>query len=189
MAWSSFERGINEICALLGFYAASIGSFLPTFRDKSWWLWNFHSGVEDSYHLGRFVLLIDQFTFIFRANSPRWRHYVPPNRPLPFTSRQGAIFTNTCVKTSCLIEDRARTSYYVWRVFYGSVTIIAVFTKAPYWTYFSFRVLWYIKALFTTNKCTILQSVFFLLHVGANKITRTLQNCAFVDLKYFPFCA
>jgi hypothetical protein len=46
--------------------------------------------------------------------------------------------------------------------------------KTPYWTYFSFRVLWYIKALFTTNKCTILQSVFFLLHVAANKITRTL---------------
>jgi len=33
-----FERGVNEICALLGFCAASFGSLLPTFQDKSWWL-------------------------------------------------------------------------------------------------------------------------------------------------------
>ncbi len=31
---SGFECGVNEICVLLGFYAASIGSFLPTFRDN-----------------------------------------------------------------------------------------------------------------------------------------------------------
>jgi hypothetical protein len=31
---SGFERGVNEICALLGFYAVPIGSFLP-FRDDS----------------------------------------------------------------------------------------------------------------------------------------------------------
>jgi hypothetical protein len=30
MIWD-FERGVNEICALLGFCATSIGSFLPTF--------------------------------------------------------------------------------------------------------------------------------------------------------------
>jgi hypothetical protein len=29
---SGFERDANKICDLLGFYAASIGSFLPTFR-------------------------------------------------------------------------------------------------------------------------------------------------------------
>jgi len=32
-----FEHSVSEICTLLGFYAASIGSFLPTFRDNSWW--------------------------------------------------------------------------------------------------------------------------------------------------------
>jgi len=65
-------------------------------------------------------------------------------------------------------EGCARPSYCVWRVFYGSVKIIAAFTKAPYWTYFSFRAVWYIKTQGNTNKCTILQSVLFLLHVGAN---------------------
>jgi len=29
-----FKQGVNEICALLGFYAAPIGSFLPMFRDN-----------------------------------------------------------------------------------------------------------------------------------------------------------
>ena len=60
-----FERGVNEMCASLGgFYAASIDSFLPTFRDNS--------GVgEDSSHLGRFALSTGQFTCIFGANSPR----------------------------------------------------------------------------------------------------------------------
>ena len=68
---SGYERGVNEICALLGFYAASIGSFLPTFRDNGWWLWHSHSGVdEDSSHVGRFALSTGQFTFIFRAISP-----------------------------------------------------------------------------------------------------------------------
>jgi len=50
---SCFQRGVNEVCALLGFYAAPIGSFLPTLRDNRWCLWNSHSGVgEDSSHLG-----------------------------------------------------------------------------------------------------------------------------------------
>ena len=31
---SGFRRGINEICALLGFHAAQKGNFLPTFRDN-----------------------------------------------------------------------------------------------------------------------------------------------------------
>jgi hypothetical protein len=31
---SVFRRGINEIFALLGCYAAQIGSYLPTFRDN-----------------------------------------------------------------------------------------------------------------------------------------------------------
>ena len=34
---SGLECGVNEICAVLGFYAAPIGSFLPTFQDDSWW--------------------------------------------------------------------------------------------------------------------------------------------------------
>ena len=101
-----FERGVKEIRAFWGgFYAASIDSFLPTFRDNSWWWWNCHSGVgEDSSHLGLFALSTGQFTCIFRANSPRWRHYVPPKRPSPFTSQQGVIFINTCVRMSCLTD-------------------------------------------------------------------------------------
>ena len=31
---SGFRRGVNGICALLGFYAMYGGSFLPTFRDN-----------------------------------------------------------------------------------------------------------------------------------------------------------
>ena len=55
-----------------GFYAASIDSFLPTFRDNSRWWWNSHSGVdEDSSHLGHFALPTGQFTCIFGASSPR----------------------------------------------------------------------------------------------------------------------
>ena len=31
---AGFSRSVNEICALLGFYAAQNGSLLPTFRDN-----------------------------------------------------------------------------------------------------------------------------------------------------------
>jgi hypothetical protein len=31
---AGFSRSANEICALLGFYAAQNGSLLPTFRDN-----------------------------------------------------------------------------------------------------------------------------------------------------------
>jgi hypothetical protein len=31
---SGFPRSVNEVCALLGFYVALSGSFLPTFRDN-----------------------------------------------------------------------------------------------------------------------------------------------------------
>ena len=69
---SHFERNVNEICSLFGFYAASIGSFLPTFRENSWWLWNSHSGVgEDSGHQGCSALSTGQCTFIFRTSSRR----------------------------------------------------------------------------------------------------------------------
>jgi len=62
-SFSGFERGVNEVCTLLGFYAASIGSFFPTFRDNSRWWWNSHSGVgEDASHLGRFAVSTGQFT-------------------------------------------------------------------------------------------------------------------------------
>ena len=80
---SGFKHGVNEICALLGFYAASVGGFLPTFRHNIWWLWNSASGVgEDSSHLGRLALPTVQSTFILRADSSRRRHfYVKLKRP------------------------------------------------------------------------------------------------------------
>jgi hypothetical protein len=31
---SGFRRHVDEICALLGYYAASCGNCLPTFRDN-----------------------------------------------------------------------------------------------------------------------------------------------------------
>jgi hypothetical protein len=31
---SGFRRDVDEICGLLGYYAASCGNCLPTFRDK-----------------------------------------------------------------------------------------------------------------------------------------------------------
>jgi hypothetical protein len=31
---AGFLRGVNDICAVLGFYAAQNASFLPTFRDN-----------------------------------------------------------------------------------------------------------------------------------------------------------
>ena len=71
-AISCFERGVNEVCPLLGFCAASVGSFLATFRDNCCWWWNPHSGVvEDTSHLGLFALSTGHFTFIFRINSTR----------------------------------------------------------------------------------------------------------------------
>jgi hypothetical protein len=33
-AISGFRRDVDEICALLGYYAASNGNHLPTFRDN-----------------------------------------------------------------------------------------------------------------------------------------------------------
>jgi hypothetical protein len=33
-ATSNFRREVDENCALLGYYAASSGNFLPTFRDN-----------------------------------------------------------------------------------------------------------------------------------------------------------
>jgi hypothetical protein len=55
-----FKRGVNEICALLGFYAASIGSLLPTFRERV-------VGGE----ILTAAMSTGQFTFIVWANSPR----------------------------------------------------------------------------------------------------------------------
>ena len=31
---SGFRRDVDEICALLGYYATSSGNYLPTFRDN-----------------------------------------------------------------------------------------------------------------------------------------------------------
>jgi len=100
---SGFGHGVNEICALLGFYAAPIGSFL-LFRDNSWWWWNSDSGVgEHSSHLGHFVLLTVNLppssgptaqdkAAMFRQNvcnpspvdraylTPVWEHHLSQNR-------------------------------------------------------------------------------------------------------------
>ena len=60
-------------------------------------------------------------TVIFRVNIARWRQYVLPKRPLPFTSRQGVIFLNSGVRTSCLTEQKTvpgRVTMYdasLWR--------------------------------------------------------------------------
>jgi hypothetical protein len=40
---SVFRREVDEICAILGYYTASSGSFLPTFRDN---ISAPHSGVN-----------------------------------------------------------------------------------------------------------------------------------------------
>jgi hypothetical protein len=156
---SGFGRGVNEICAVLGFYAALIGSFLPTFWDNHWGWWNSHSDIgEDSSHLGRFALSTGQYTFIFRASSPRWRHC---SAETSVTLHQGTgrnLHQHLCVNVMAdRIEDGTGLSYCVWRVFCVSVTIIAAFTKMPFWTYFSFLAL-YIKT--NTNKCSNLQSVY-----------------------------
>ena len=34
LQFSGFRRGVNEICALVEFYAASVGSLLSLFRDN-----------------------------------------------------------------------------------------------------------------------------------------------------------
>jgi hypothetical protein len=67
----AFECGVNEVCAFLEFYAASIDSFLPTFQYK------FGGGeilavmLVKICHLGHFALSAGQFTLVFRASSPR----------------------------------------------------------------------------------------------------------------------
>ena len=86
--------------------------------------------------------------------------------------------------TSHRIEDRAGPPIYcVWCVFYGSVKIIATFTEAPYWTYFSFRALSYTKTPVNTNKCTIMQSVysFYYMQELTERIHR-LYNCAVINV-------
>jgi len=41
---SGFRREVDENCALLGYYSAGSGNFLPTFRDN---LWVPSSGVKN----------------------------------------------------------------------------------------------------------------------------------------------
>ena len=70
------------------------------------------------------------------------------------------LYQHLCQNVMChRTGHRVGPSYCVWRVFYGSVKIIAAYTKAPRWTYFSFSALWYIRTVADTNKCTVLQSV------------------------------
>ena len=157
---SGFERGVNENCALLGFYTASIdivpcrrfGTFdceiLTAVLVKIQVIWDVSSCrmVNLPYLQGQ-----QSKTNALRSTEPSVTLHQPTGRNL----RQ-----HLCENVmSHGIEDRAGQSYCVWRVFYGSVKTIAAFTKAPHWTYFSFRAL-YIKTLVNTNKCTILQSVY-----------------------------
>ena len=82
----------------------------------------------------------DEGTFMFNRNA---------RNPSP---------VDTCVRTSCLIEDRSEPSYCVWRVFYGSEDHCRVHKSPILDLYFSFRALWYIKTLVNTSNWTILHS-------------------------------
>jgi hypothetical protein len=156
---AGFEHGVNEMCAFWGDFTQN-GSFLPAFWENSQWWWNSHSGVgEDSSHLGRFALSIylhlqgqqPQMKVLCSTKTPVTLHQSPST---PASERH--VSHN---RTPCRAELRSMTRLY------GSLKIIAAFTKAPHWTYFSFRALWYIKALVNTNKCTILQSVYSFYHL------------------------
>jgi hypothetical protein len=153
VAWFQASNVVWD-CVLLGFYAASNGSFLPTFQDNSWWLWNSHSGAgEDSSHLGRFILQGQQSkTKALHSTKTSITLHQLTGRNLHQHLREIVMSDTT--------EDRAGLSYCIWHLLYGSVKIITAFTRMPYWTYFSFHALWYIKTLVNTNKHTILQSVY-----------------------------
>jgi hypothetical protein len=49
---SGFRRDVDEICALLGYYTASNGNPLPTFRDKIF-LGLFDPGIWDRYAVSK----------------------------------------------------------------------------------------------------------------------------------------
>ena len=147
---SDFERSVNEICALLGFYAALIGSFLPTFCENS--------GCEILTAVLVKIQVIKD---------------VSPFRLVKLPSSSGSTVQNALRSTetsitlhhstgrdfhqhlcenvmSLRIEDRAGPSYCVLHVIYGSVKIIATFTKALYWTYFFHSVHYDILKLWLT---------------------------------------
>ena len=157
---SHFERNVNEICSLFGFYAASIGSFCRRFAKTV-------GGCE--------ILTAVLVKIQVIKDVPPFRLVSVPSSSGPavedalrstetsITLHQstGHNLQHLCENVmSHRIEDRAGPSYCVWCVFYRSVKIIATFTKSPNWTYFSFRALWYTKTLVNTNKCTILQSFY-----------------------------
>ena len=101
--------------------------------------WNPHcSVVENTSRLGLFVLSTGHFTFIPRVNSPICTTFHRKVRKSLHQSTERNLHQHLWQNvTSHRTEDRAGPSYCVWRVFYGSVKIIAAFTKAPYWTYCS----------------------------------------------------
>ena len=146
---SGFERGVNEICALLGFYAASIGSFLPTLRDNRWCLWNSHSGVgENSSHLG---VLPRQL-----VNSPSSQGQPSKMKALLSTETSVTLHKSTGRNLHQHLRENV-TSSRIEKTVPVRVTMYGA-SLTDLWI--SFRALWYIKTLVDINKCTILQSVY-----------------------------
>ena len=134
--------------------------FLPTFRGNRWWLWNFTAVLV------KIQVIKDVTPFrvvkLPSSSGPTVQDALHSTETsVTLHQLTGRNLQHLCENVmSHRIEDRTGPSYCVWCVFYGSVKIIATFTKAPYWTYFSFRELWYTKALGNTNKCTVVQSVY-----------------------------
>jgi hypothetical protein len=150
---AGFERGVNEICALLGFCTASIGSFLPDasrqhlaavkFSQQCWWIF-FSSGTFHPVDCPIYLHLQGQqsnMKALFCNKTSVTLHQS--------TGRN--LHQHLCenVMVSHRIQDHTRPSYCVWCVFYGSVKITATFTKAPHWTYI-FHSMHYILKLWLT---------------------------------------
>jgi len=148
---SGFELGVNEVCTLLGLYAALIGSFLPTFLDKSWCLWNSRSGVSEDLSSGTFPSVIWSFYLCLQGQQSKMKALLSTETSVTLHQLTWHnLHQHLCENVmSHRIEDRAWLSYSVWRIFYGSVKIIATFTKAPYWIYF-YSVHYYILKLWLT---------------------------------------
>jgi hypothetical protein len=134
---SGFKSGVNEICALLGFYAASIGSFLPDasgqqsvvvkFSLQFWW--RFMSS-------GTFYPVNCPISLRLQRQQSNMKALHSTKMPVTLHQSTGRNLQHLCENVmSHRKEDHARPSYCVWGVLYGSVEITATFTKAPRWTY------------------------------------------------------
>jgi len=154
----SFERSVNEICALLGFYAASIGSFLPTFRDKLVVVtfsqrcsWRFRSS-------GTFRPVDWSVYLHLQGQQPKMKALHSTETSITLHQPTGRnLHQNLCENVISQNRRPCRTELLCMM---RLLRIIAAFKIAPYWSYFSFRALWYITTLVNTNKCTIRQSMY-----------------------------